>query len=159
MPAANVGSKWVSGELVFFDKASGTAIVTFKDGADGLEFNRQVRNANIKSQTKSANYTMTAADSGYETIIDTDAKTITLPSTAVGLTYKFVNGGADGAVAVTISPAALDKIQGVGLTSADNKDLINTKATAKKGDYVVLVADGADGWFIQEMVGTWAREA
>ncbi len=159
MPVANVGSKWSGGELVFFDKATGTEIVTFKDGADGLEVNRQVRNANVKSQTKSANYTMTAPDSGKETIIDTDAKTITLPATVVGYTYKFVNGGADGAVAINISPNASDKIMGAGLTSADNKDLINTKTTAMKGDYVVLVGDGAIGWYVQEMVGTWAREA
>lgn len=113
-----------------------------------------------KTQTKSADYTMTAADSGYVTKIDTDAKTITLPATVVGYTYIFENAGsADGAIGITISPNASDKIIGAGLTAADNKDLINTKATARVGDYVVLFGDGVDGWYIQEMRGTWAREA
>lgn len=159
MAVTNVRSKWSSGELVFYDKDTGTSIMTIKDGADGIEMNRQIRDGNVKSQTKSANYTMTAADSGYETIIDTDAKTITLPATAAGLTYTFVNGGADAAVAVTISPNASDRIMGAGLTAADNKDLINTKTTARKGDRVTIVGDGADGWYVQSMVGTWAREA
>lgn len=156
---ANVKSGWESGELVFRDAATGEAIMTVKDGVDGVEFARPVRRATVKTQTKSADYTMTEGDSGFETIVDTDAKTITLPATVLGYTYKIVNGGADGAVAVTISPNASDKIMGAGLTSADNKDLINTKATAKKGDYVILSGDGANGWFVTEMVGTWAREA
>jgi hypothetical protein len=66
---------------------------------------------------------------------------------------------ADGACAVTVSPAALDKIMGNGYTSADNKDIVNTKATAKKGDYVKLVGDGVNGWMIAEIRGIWAKEA
>lgn len=110
-------------------------------------------------QTKSANYTMTEGDSGYITYIDTDAVVITLPATVVGYTYTFVNAGGDGAVAITLSPNASDKIMGAGLTAADNKDLINTKATARRGDSVTLIGDGVNGWFVQRMTGTWAREA
>lgn len=124
-----------------------------------LTFSQEVVHGAAASQTKSANYTMTAADSGYVTYIDTDAFTVTLPATVVGMAFTFVNAGADGAVAVTIRPGAVDKIQGVGLTAADNKALINTKATAKKGDMVRLVGDGVDGWFVQALHGTWAREA
>lgn len=111
------------------------------------------------TQTKSADYTMQVIDSGYVTYVDTDAKTITLPATAAGLTYTFVNAGTNGAVALTISPNAADKIMGAGLTPAVDKDLINTKATAKKGDRVTLVGDGASGWYVTEMTGTWARQA
>lgn len=110
-------------------------------------------------QTKSANFTAAEGDVGQIHDIDTDAVVVTLPSTVVGMTFIFRNAGADGAVGFNLSPAALDKIMGAGLTSADDKDLINTKATAKKGDHVVLVGDGVNGWFVQEMVGTWAREA
>ena len=109
-----------------------------------------------KTQTKSANYTMVAADSGIITYVDTDAVVITLPATAVGLTFIIVNSAADGASGVAISPAAVDKITGAGLSLADDADLTNTKATSKKGDKVVLFGDGVDGWYITEMAGTWA---
>jgi hypothetical protein len=150
-------STWIGNLLRFFDGA--TNIVDI-DGDNGvLTYYREVKHTAQKSQTKSADTTLTAGDSGIVTYVDTDGKVITLPATAAGITYTIVNAGADGAVAVAISPASSDKIQGAGLTAADNKDLINTKATAKKGDSVTLVGDGADGWFIQSMHGTWAREA
>ena len=111
-----------------------------------------------QTQTKSANYTMTEGDVGKVTYVDTDAKTITLPATVVGYVYTIVNAGEDGTVGVTVSPNANDKIMGVGLTAADDKDLVNTKATAKKGDYIKLLGDGALGWYVIEIEGTWARE-
>ncbi len=84
---------------------------------------------------------------------------ITLPATVVGMTFTITNSAADGAAGVSVSPNAIDKIMGVGLTSADNKDLINTKATARTGDSVTLVGDGVNGWYVQKLTGTWAREA
>lgn len=133
----------VSGDLTV------TGTVTF---SDTLLHSAQV------TQTLSVDTTLDATHCGKVIIVDTDAKTLTLPSTAAGLNYTIVNGGADGAVAVTISPAAADKISGVGLTAADNKDLVNTKATAKHGDMVRLLGEGVDGWVVTEMRGTWARE-
>ena len=42
----------------------------------------------------------------------------------------------------------------------DNKDLINTKATSKQGDYVVLSSLGAtDAWLVTEARGVWAKES
>ncbi len=111
------------------------------------------------SETKSANYTVDAQDSGKVINIDTDAKIMTLPATALGLTVTFRNIGADGGVAINLSPNASDQIIGADLSALDDKDLINTKATAKYGDFVTLIGDGADGWYIQSMQGTWAREA
>ena len=69
------------------------------------------------------------------------------------------NGGAYGAVAVTISPQAADMILGPDITGADDKDLINTKATARRGDFVVLGGNDADGYSVQALRGTWARQA
>lgn len=157
MPATNVKSGWSGGNLYFYDK-SGNAIAYFDGTNKKTVFLSENVHAYLVTQTKSANYTMTAADSGYATYIDTDAFTITLPATVAGLTYTFVNAGADGAVAITLSPNASDKIQGVGLSAADDKDVVNTKATARKGDMIRIVGDGTDGWLIQEMRGTWARE-
>ena len=104
----------------------------------------------------SATKTLDSEDSGKILLIDTDAFTITLPSTAVGLTYTFVNVGADAAVLITISPASDDQIIGVDITAADDTDLTNTKTTAKYGDYVRIFGDGSAGWYVQDMRGTWA---
>jgi len=111
--------------------------------------------------TKTDDYTVLVTDSGAKFAIATDAKTFTLPSTARGLVYQFWNtGAADGANIITISPAAADMISGGGLgLGVNNKDLINTKATAKKYDMVEIVGDGADGWIVTEIIGTWAKEA
>lgn len=112
------------------------------------------------SATVSTNKTVAAIDSGVTQIVDTDAVVVTLPATAVGLTVKVRNGSsAEGAVGINISPNSADQILGNGFTAADNKDAINTKATAKPGDEMTLVADGSLGWYVQSVIGTWAREA
>ena len=85
----------------------------------------------------------------------TASTTVTLPATVVGTCY-IVRVGADG-ITLNISPAAADKIMGNGFTSADNKDLIFT--SQPKGSYVVLVADGVNGWFVHRIKGTATREA
>lgn len=115
----------------------------------------------------SANKTLDAADSGKVFLVGTDALTITLPSTAAGLVYTFVNSGADGNNIITISPAAADAIHGtitlassvVELGGVDDKDLINTKATAKTGHFVKLVGDGSAGWYVVGSSGIWASES
>ncbi len=59
----------------------------------------------------------------------------------------------------SLSPASVDKIQGTGITAADDKNIINTAATDSVGDTITLVCDGEDGWVITNLTGTWAREA
>ena len=111
-------------------------------------------------EVKSANYTLDAEDSGKLICVDTDAFTLTLPAIATGLSgVRIMNIGAYGAVAVTISPAAADMILGPDITGADDKDLINTKATAQRGDYVDLDFGDADGYVVSAIRGTWARQA
>lgn len=108
----------------------------------------------------SANKTLDAEDAGKLFWVDTDAVTITLPAVAGGVFgVQIVNGGGYGAVAVNVSPNAVDMILGPDITGADDKDLINTKATAKRGDYVVLDSGDADGYLATELRGTWARQA
>jgi len=121
--------------------------------------------AGVKDKTEAitAAKTLTAADSGKVFLVGTDALTVTLPSTSAGLTYTFINTGADGAVLITVSPAAADAIFGTianaaadsVCTGSDNGDLTNTKATANKGDRVTIVGDGSAGWYITEGVGIW----
>ena len=111
-------------------------------------------------ETISADKTLDIEDVGKAFIVDTDAKTITLPATAAGGRVAIINGGADAAVAVNIDPAAADKIMGPDIAGADNKDLINTKTTAKQGDFVIIAPDVAGaGWHVEKMRGIWATEA
>ena len=110
-------------------------------------------------ETKTDNYTVDAEDVGKCLNIGTDAKAFTLPATVVGYDVVFRNIGAFGTVALNISPNANDKIMGPDTAGTDNKDQINTKATAQRGDYIHLLGDGANGWFIKRKKGTWAEEA
>jgi hypothetical protein len=114
--------------------------------------------------------TLALIDSGIVQNTTVDGKVYTLPATAIGLCFTIRNGGdnatstaagavADGSTIVTISPQAGDKISGMGLTPQDNKDLINTKATSRVGDFVTLLADGVDGYTVIAVRGTWVRES
>ena len=110
--------------------------------------------------TISADTTLDATHTGKLLWVDTDAKIITLPAIATGLDgVMIVNGGSYGTVAVNISPQTGDMILGPDVTGQDNKDYINTKATAQRGDYVVIGGNDADGYAVQAIKGTWAREA
>lgn len=107
--------------------------------------------------TKTADYTVLREESGTIFMMGTDGKTFTLPATVKGLVFTFVNSGADDAVKLNISPQAADAIHGGGLTSVDDEDLSNTKSGANEGDYVRLEGDGAAGYWISGIQGTWAK--
>lgn len=148
----------VGGSFVGFVErfiSSGVVLVAY----DALSF-RDPWAAYTVRETISADKTLDAEDTGKLFWVDTDAKVITLPAIATGLDgCAIVNGGAFGAVLVTLSPAAADMILGPDITGADNKDLLNTKATARRGDFVVIGGNDADGYAVQSLRGTWAREA
>lgn len=110
-------------------------------------------------ETKSANYTVDAEDYGKIIYVDTDGVVLTLPAIATSGYLTVVNAGSFGAVGLSISPNAADKIMGPDIAGADNKDLINTKATAQRGDFVTLKYGTADGWMVIAKRGTWAQEA
>jgi len=80
---------------------------------------------------------------------------ITLPATAAGVTYTFVNGGADNAVTITLDPNASDLIRGAGSDGADDTDFINPKDQSGHGDFVTITGDGSVGWYIQRKSGYW----
>ena len=113
--------------------------------------------------TISASTTLTQAQSGGVFLVGTDALTITLPATVAGVTYTFINSGADGAVLITVSPNSADAIYGTIANAAadsvmagsDDGDLTNTKATANKGDRCTIVGDGSAGWYVADGVGIW----
>jgi len=93
--------------------------------------------------------------------IATDAKTLTLPAVVVGASFIIVNSAADGGALLTISPDSGDKflVDIAGAAGTDNKDIINTKATQIKYDYVKLVGLSSVGWLIDDIRGTWVDQA
>jgi hypothetical protein len=113
-------------------------------------------------ETLTGTKTFDAEDSGKLFCVTAagDADALTLPAIAAGLSgITILAVGAFGTTAVTIDPNAGDSILGPDITAADNKDLICTKATQRRGDFVTLIAGDADGYMVTEMRGTWAREA
>lgn len=110
-------------------------------------------------ETVSVNKTLDAEDSGKIFFVDTDAKTITLPAVEGMAGIKIVNIGAFRTVAAKVAPNAADMVEGPDITAADNKYIINTKDTARRGDYIALEYGDANGWTITEKKGVWAREA
>lgn len=107
-------------------------------------------------------HTVGFTDSGkvfYTSIADV---VFDLPSsgsgTLAGRVFTFVTGAASAGTGLSISPAAVDKIEGKGITAADDKDYINSGATDAVGDLVKIVGT-ADGWLVVNERGTWAREA
>ena len=109
---------------------------------------------------KTSNYTVIIDDDSGSTITSTlDGFIATLPSIATGNTVTFVNMADDGEAEFSISPAAVDSITYAG-SAVDDKDLINTKATSKKGDSVTLASlDGTVSWQVVAVRGIWAKEA
>lgn len=109
----------------------------------------------------SATKTFDEEDNGKLFCVDADADgdALTLPAIATGLSLAVLAIGAFGTTAVTIDPAAADKIHGTDWASADDKDIVLTKATQRRGDYIKLIPGDADGYMVTEKRGIWARQA
>ena len=108
-----------------------------------------------------ATQALTAAQSGQKFVGAVDA-VFTLPAASAGtkgVWYEFECGALSSGTGLSVSPAAADHIRGNGLTSVDDKDLINSGASDRLGDMVRLYCDGIHGWVIEAVVGTWAKEA
>jgi len=120
--------------------------------------------------TITANTTLTNDETGVTFAVATDALTITLPNTAIGLEYTFINTGAAGNNIITVSPQATDGIAGtitlagtvVVLDGTVDKDAVNTKATSIAGDCITIVGTGVAGttaWIVKSSTGIWAQGA
>lgn len=148
----------VGGAFVGFVRSfisAGVVLVAF----DALVY-RDPYSAHGARVTISADTTLDATYNGKLVWVDTDAKTITLPAVAAGLDgVLIVNGGAFGTVGFTVAPNASDSLFGPDITAADNKGIINTKATARRGDFLLIGGNDADGNSVLESRGTFARVA
>ena len=111
-------------------------------------------------EAKESNYTVVATtDSGKTFTSKTDGAVFTLPAIAVGNIFTFVNTAEDGTNTFIISPNANDGILYVG-GLVDDKDLINTKATSKVGDFVKIAAlNSTAHWTVVECQGVWTKES
>jgi len=137
--------------------SAGVAVVQF----DALSFADPWAHKTVR-ETLTGVKTFDAQDNGKLFCVTDagDADALTLPAIADGLNgITILAVGAFGTTAVTISPAAADMILGPEITGADDKDLICTKATQRRGDFVTLDLGDADGYVVTEMRGTWARQA
>jgi hypothetical protein len=102
--------------------------------------------------------TIDVQDTGKLICVSADS-VITLPATAVAITCGFLCVGAFGTVQISLSPNADDKIHGPDIAGANDKDLVNTKATARRGDFCILRFGHADGSMVIGISGTWATES
>ncbi len=134
--------------------SSGVAIVAF----NALEY-RDPWAAFTNREAITGNKTLDIQDNGKLFWVTADAAVITLPAVATPVNCVIANGGAFGTVGFNIDPNAVDKVQGPDLPGTDNKDLINTKATARRGDFARLATGDANGALVTELRGTWATEA
>lgn len=110
-------------------------------------------------EAKGANFSVTEADSGRTFLLTAANVVASLPPTQAGLKFTFIVVAPSGAAGAAVSPAAADRINGNGFTAADNKDAINTGATDAIGDLIEVIGDGDTGWYITNIIGTWARQA
>ena len=126
-----------------------------------------------RNQVAQSYYTATGdiseSDLGNDHNVAVDALTIGIPlitSGNLGSTIFFRNTGADAGVKLVISPKNTNKIIGSITLSASvfsasgvlDKDVINTKATALKGDWIALRAVSLTEWYIIGGQGVWASE-
>jgi hypothetical protein len=110
-------------------------------------------------EKKESSYTVANGDSGKTLTSKTDGVIFTLPAISIGRIVTFVNTAQDGVNTLTISPAAADGVLYAG-SLTDAKDLINTKATSKVGDFVTLASLNSTAfWTVVDVQGTWAKEA
>ena len=146
----------VGGVFIGFVKrfvSSGVAVVDF----DAPNYRDPWAEFSVR-EAVTANFTTDIEDNGKLFWVTTDAVIVTLAAVATPLNCVFANGGSYGTVAINLSPAAADKIQGPNKPGTDNKDYINTKATARRGDFARLGTGDANGAIVVEEHGTWAHE-
>ena len=116
------------------------------------------RNSNTK--VKTANYTVLAADCLGTTVImdSTAAATFVLPAIAGAVDGSIVTlVNAKRGQLLTVDPNANDGINW-GDQVVDGTTVVNTAATAEKGDFIKLGATSAAStfWTVLDVGGVWA---
>lgn len=110
-------------------------------------------------ETKTGSIIIDIEDVGKVICVATDSLVMTLPAWTTafdGARIIFVNTGVAANNILDIQPNSADKFMGANNTGADNGGLVNTKATARRWDYAIIVGDGVNGWIVEATRGTWA---
>jgi hypothetical protein len=142
----------------------------YKAQVDGSAEPLEVNGLFAVQETITASKTLKAVESGKTINVGTDALVVTLPAinaSNIGMQFVVRNIGANGNNIITISPAATDAVHGkIANAAADSvasgvvdKNFVNTKATAKKGDFVTLEAVSLTEWYITGGAGIWESQA
>ena len=105
-----------------------------------------------------ATKTLDLEDTG-KAIFCTITTVVTLAATAVGGIYRLVCMAPYGTAQISADPVAADLIAGPDTTGADNKDYVNTLATAQRGDFIELLHNSVNGPVITGRKGTWLKES
>jgi len=109
----------------------------------------------LVAETTAVDKTLDNADTGKLICVNTTGKTITLPAVAA-MSFRIMNVGAYGTVELDVAPNAVDLIIYKDSSGTDNHGLINTLATAQRGDYLDIEYGDANGWIVTKSKGTWA---
>jgi hypothetical protein len=112
-------------------------------------------------ETLTGTKTFDAQDCGkaFFCTADADGDALTLPAIADGLDDCLIVAiGAFGTTQIKIDPAAGDNIRAADLAAVDNKDLLLTKATQRRGDSARIFLGDADG-YSASIKGIWTAEA
>lgn len=111
-------------------------------------------------ETLTGTKTFDAQDNGKAFFVTAagDGDALTLPAIADGAAdILIVAIDAFGTTQVKIDPNANDNIRATDLAAADNKDILLTKATQRRGDSAYLTAGDADGYNAR-LKGIWTIE-
>lgn len=134
--------------------SSGVVIVAF----NALSYRDPWGHKTIR-ETLTGTKTFDAQDCGklFCVTADGDGDALTLPAIADGLAgITILAIGAFGTTAVTLDPGATDMILAPDVAGVDNTNLVLTKATQQRGDFITLSCGDADGYLVTEMRGIWA---
>ena len=113
------------------------------------------------AEVEGATKTLDVNDSGKVFVCPTTTDSaITLPATAVHGMFTIINGAQDGDHLTSVDPVSADSIRGLDGAGTANKDFLNTKATSKAGDYLVIMSSAeSDGPMIAGVRGVWAAQS
>jgi hypothetical protein len=108
------------------------------------------------AQTVTDDLTLDAEDSGKVLCVTTTA-VIAFPSIEGMSNVRLLNCGAFGTVQITADPDAGDMIEAADITGSDGAAIINTLATARRGDFIDVDYGDSNGWVVTKKKGVWAQ--
>lgn len=111
----------------------------------------------LPTATVNTTSSIPAASSGQTYVATAEDITLTLPTVAAGLSYRFIVGSVAGSTGLTIHPAGTAKVHGNGITATTSKGVKCAHSGSRDGDTVNLYCDGTD-WWITSVNGTWTLE-